>query len=242
MKDVVIELRDVCFSFEKTTPLLSSINAKICEKEFVSIIGPNGSGKTTLLKLMMGFLKPTSGSITLLGKSPHASHLNIGYVPQVSLYDLKFPISVFDVVLMGCLSSMTWYGSYSSKAKKNSLEALDKVGLLSLKERPFGTLSGGQAQRVLIARAIAGSPTVLFLDEPTASIDVETQKTILSLLIELKKQMTIVMVTHHLQSFIQDVSRVFCVQNQLTEFNNKEICEHFALGVFHSPLVNLKGK
>ena len=242
MKKCVIDLKNVCFSFEKHSPLLIDISAQIFDKEFVAIIGPNGSGKTTLLKLMMGFLKPTSGSLTLFDKVPEKSHLKIGYVPQVSLYDLKFPITVLDVVLMGCISKMTWHGSYSALAKEKALLALDQVGLRHLKDRSFGTLSGGQAQRVLIARAIADSPSVLFLDEPTASIDIETQKAIHALLAVLKNQMTIVMVTHHLQSFINDISRVFCVQNQLTEFNNKEICEHFSLGVFHSPLINLKGK
>ena len=98
MKKCVIDLKNVYFSFEKTSPLLLDICAQIFEKDFVAIIGPNGSGKTTLLKLMMGFLKPTSGSLSLFDQCPEKSHLNIGYVPQVSLYDLKFPISVFDEI------------------------------------------------------------------------------------------------------------------------------------------------
>jgi zinc transport system ATP-binding protein len=143
---------------------------------------------------------------------------------------------------MGAISQMTWYGRYPKKTKEKAIESLKIVGLEHLKDRSFGTLSGGQAQRVLIARAIINSPKILFLDEPTANIDIETQKQILKLLVSLKKEMTIVMVTHHLQSFIEHVNRVLCVQNTLTEFNKEEICEHFALGVFHSPLLQIKGK
>jgi zinc transport system ATP-binding protein len=238
----VIELSDVSFTFEKGQPLLSGISTSIKENELVAIIGPNGSGKTTLLKLMMGFLFPSSGNVTLFNEEPSKSHLKIGYVPQINLYDTKYPISVLDVVLMGAISQMTWYGRYSQKTKEKAIESLKIVGLEHLKDRSFGTLSGGQAQRVLIARAIINSPKILFLDEPTANIDIETQKQILKLLVSLKKEMTIVMVTHHLQSFIEHVNRVLCVQHTLTEFNKEEICEHFALGVFHSPLLQIKGK
>lgn len=229
------------FSFDKT-PLLQDVSFSVSPNEWVAVIGPNGSGKTTLLKLLMGFLKPTQGSISLLGGTPQSAHAYIGYVPQVNMYDQKFPISVLDVVLMGSLSKLTWYGTYPLHVKNKALQALNQVGLKHLQHQPFGTLSGGQAQRVLIARAIINDPKILFLDEPTANIDPETQKLILKLLHSLKSSMTIVMVTHHLQTFIQHIDKVLCIQNTLTEFQPDQICEHFALGVFHTPLLNRKGK
>jgi zinc transport system ATP-binding protein len=234
----LLEIQDLSFSFDKT-PLLYDISLSIQEHQFITLIGPNGSGKTTLLKLMMGFLKPTQGIIKLFNKPPEKSHRFIGYVPQVNIYDQKFPLSVFDVVLMGSLSKLTWYGVYPQHVKDKAMKALSLVGLDKMHDRAFGTLSGGQAQRALIARAMIDDPKILFLDEPTANIDIETQQLILKLLIQLKSSMTIVMVTHHLQSFIQHVDKVYCVQNTLMEFNPQQICEHFALGVFHSPLIHL---
>jgi zinc transport system ATP-binding protein len=239
-KQPILKLQNVSFSFEKGSALLSSITATIYEKQWVAIIGPNGCGKTTLLQLMMGFLKPQEGSVSLFDSSPEKHHLSIGYVPQVNRYDQQFPISVLDVVLMGGISKMTWFGTYPKGSKRRAMECLELVKLSHLKNQSFGTLSGGQAQRVLIARALMSFPKILFLDEPTANIDPETQKEILHLLSELKNEMTIVMVTHHLQSFIHQVNRVLCIQNQLTELSPEQTCHHFSLGVFHSPLIQPK--
>lgn len=240
MSKPILSLHDVSFSFEKGAPLLAHITATIHENEWIAIIGPNGSGKTTLLQLMMGFLTPQQGSVTLLNSAPAKNHLHIGYVPQVNRYDQQFPLSVIDVVIMGGISQMSWWGAYPQETKQRALECLKRVKLEHVKDQSFGTLSGGQAQRVLIARALMNQPKILFLDEPTANIDPETQKDILSLLSELKHAMTIVMVTHHLQSFIHQVSRVFCIQNQLTELTPEQTCHHFSLGVFHSPLIHPK--
>ncbi len=239
-KQPILKLQNVSFSFEKSSPLLSNISATIYEKQWVAIIGPNGCGKTTLLQLMMGFLKPQEGSVSLFSSSPEKHHLSIGYVPQVNRYDQQFPISVLDVVLMGGISKITWFGSYPKASKRRAVECLQLVKLSHLKNQSFGTLSGGQAQRVLIARALMSFPKILFLDEPTANIDPETQKEILHLLSELKNEMSIVMVTHHLQSFIHQVNRVLCIQNQLTELTPEQTCHHFSLGVFHSPLIHPK--
>jgi zinc transport system ATP-binding protein len=239
-KQPILQLQHVSFSFEKGSALLSNISATIYEKQWVAIIGPNGCGKTTLLQLMMGFLKPQEGSVSLFNSSPEKHHLSIGYVPQVNRYDQQFPISVLDVVLMGGISKITWFGTYPKASKMRAMECLELVKLSHLKNQSFGTLSGGQAQRVLIARALMNFPKILFLDEPTANIDPETQKEILHLLSELKHEMTIVMVTHHLQSFIHQVNRVLCIQNQLTELTPEQTCHHFSLGVFHSPLIHPK--
>lgn len=234
----IASLNHVSFSFEKGADLLTNITVDIYPKEWVAIIGPNGSGKTTLLQLMMGFLTPQEGSALLFGSSPQKHHLKIGYVPQVNRYDQQFPLSVFDVVLMGSICSLRWFGSYPKSAKARAMECLELVKLSHLKDQSFGTLSGGQAQRALIARALMNNPQILFLDEPTANIDPETQKEILTLLSSLKDNISIIMVTHHLQSFIHHVNRVFCIQNQLTELSPEQTCQHFSLGVFHSPLIH----
>ena len=240
MSDALICLEKVCFSYSKE-PFLKEVSLSILPHEFVGIIGPNGSGKTTLLKLIMGLLQPNFGKVQIFGKSPEHSLSKIGYVPQVRIYDQKFPISVFDVVLMGDLASLNAFGSFPKKTKEKAFELLKSMDLLAIKDQSFGTLSGGQAQRVLIARALLSDPEVLFLDEPTVGLDVNSQNKITSLLAELKKKMTIVMVTHHLQSFIKHLDAVYCVQGDVTKLKPEQVCEHFALGVYHSPLIEKKG-
>ncbi|PCI95532.1 zinc ABC transporter ATP-binding protein [Candidatus Aerophobetes bacterium] len=240
MKNTVLDLQEIDFSYTKE-PCINKACLKIFQNQFVGVIGPNGSGKTTLLKLMMGLLEPTKGEILLFDKAPKKSFSKIGYVPQVRIYDQKFPISVLDVVLMGALSKLTISGKFPKEIKEKAFSLMDTIGLTSIQDQCFGTLSGGQAQRVLIARAILNDPEILFLDEPTFGLDVETQSLIVDLLVKLKQSMTIVMVTHHLQSFIKHLDTVFCVQQEVTELKPEEVCEHFALGVYHSPLINKKG-
>lgn len=240
MSNFVLSLENLDFSYENHT-VVQNASVKIKQNEFIGIIGPNGSGKTTLLKLMMGLLQPSKGKVLLFEKEPEKSFSKIGYVPQVRIYDQKFPISVMDVVLMGGLSHLSFFGNFPKELKEKAVEMLALVGLSSIKDQSFGTLSGGQAQRVLIARAILNSPEILFLDEPTLGLDIESQNFIVKLLAELKKTMTIVMVTHHLQSFIHNLSRVFCVEQTVTELKPEQVCEHFALGVYHSPLLPKKG-
>ncbi len=210
-------------------------NARIAEGEFIGVIGPNGGGKTTLLKLIMGLLSPTSGKIHIFGKSPHASRRCIGYVPQVANFDPLFPVTTLELVLMGCTSDLNWLGTYSKQAYEKARAALNQVGLLDFASHPFGQLSGGQARRALIARAIVSAPRLLLLDEPTANIDVEAESSIAKLILELKKEMTIVMVTHELPGIISSVDRVLCVQNQVVEMSPKEVCKHHGMGVYHRP-------
>jgi zinc transport system ATP-binding protein len=227
--DPLIEIKDLTFSYDKV-PVLEKVNLTVSRGEFIGIFGPNGGGKTTFLKLLMGFLKPSAGSI-------HLANPKIGYVPQVTRFDKQFPISVLEIVLMGLLSESTWWGGFSKGAKKQAEQALDQVGLLDKQHQAFGTLSGGQAQRALIARAIAGGPELLFLDEPTANIDPAAEEEIYELLLKLKSSMTILMVTHDLQDVIYKVDRLLCIHRSVTPFLPKEICEHFALGLYHPPLV-----
>lgn len=235
MQSPVITVRDLCFSYDKV-PILEHADFQIEHGEFIGIFGPNGGGKTTLLKLLMGMLAPNSGSILLLDQPPKNSRGHIGYVPQALRFDKDFPISVLDVVLMGCLSKLTWWGTYPKGVKEKALEALEKVDLLPFAKAPFGTLSGGQAQRALIARAIVDNPKILLLDEPTASVDPKAEQEIHQLLVELNKSITIVMVTHDLQSIIDKAQRLLCVHRQVTTMRAKEVCEHFALGLYHTPL------
>jgi len=192
--DAVIYLKDVFFSYDNQVAL-ENVNLYIREGTFFSIVGPNGGGKTTLVKLMLGILKPDSGEIRILGAAPQASRRHIGYVAQHTHFDPLFPINVMDVVLMGRLAGR-WGGPFSRADRRQALGTLDEMGLEELAGASFVDLSGGQRQRVLIARALVTRPKMLLLDEPTANIDAVVEDRFYSILKELNKRLTILIVTH----------------------------------------------
>jgi zinc transport system ATP-binding protein len=232
---MAIQINNLSFQYD-ASPLLQNVSLKIKEKECVALFGPNGGGKTTLLKLLMGFLKPCSGSITVDGEPPIKNRNHMGYVPQTSNLDRQFPITVLDVVRMGALHPKL-FSSYSKESKAKALEMLDKVDLKNMADSPFGSLSGGQSQRVLIARALMGNPSFLFLDEATANIDPSAEERFHALLKQLKGSLTIVMVTHDLPGGVMSyIDRFFCVYNTVTPYSPTQVCDHFAQGLYHPPL------
>lgn len=223
-----IEIEDLSFSYERTG-VLHQVNLKVMKGEFIGIMGPNGGGKTTLLKLLMGFLTPSKGKISVRGK--------IGYVPQVQKTDRDFPIAVNELILLGALSRVNFWGAYPAEIKENASHLMDKLGLSPHKHKVFGALSGGLAQRALLARALLSDPDLLLLDEPTANIDAASTRIIFEMLEKLKGDKTILLVTHDLKTIIERVGRVICVQGTISSFLPKDVCEHFALGLYHSPLI-----
>ncbi len=231
----VIEINQMSFSYPHNR-VLNEIDLTIASGEFIGIIGPNGGGKTTLLKLIMGLLKPSRGSIKVFGRNPADPFVlcKMAYVPQAIRFDREFPISVEEVVLMGVLRHLPWYGAFKSLERKSALAALETVGLANMAKASFGTLSGGQAQRVLIARALVSSPELLLLDEPTASIDTKAEADIYALLQTLKKSITILMVTHDLGTAIDQVSRVLCVQGTAFPLERQQVCKHYSFGLYPS--------
>lgn len=233
MTSPFIAFDNVSFRYQKDL-VIEKVSFQICEREFIAIIGPNGGGKTTLLKLIMGLYLPMQGKVTIEDKPPYAFRQKIGYVPQVASFDSDFPLTTLELVLMGCTSLLTPFGRYPKKAYDLAGAALDKVGLLNCKEMPFGSLSGGQARRALIARAIVNSPTLLLLDEPTANIDAAAEESVGKLISSLKKEMTLLMVTHDLPGILTEVDRVFCMQKHCTELTPSSICSHYPLGVYHT--------
>lgn len=235
MKKKVLSIDHLFFNYDGMLTL-EDVNLEIFQGEFVGIFGPNGGGKTTLLKLIMGLLYPKQGKVRLFDSPPEEMRDLIGYVPQAMRFDRDFPISVLEVVLMGLLRKLSWRGTYPPDAKQKALHALDRLGLSHKAKSSFGTLSGGEAQRVLIARAIVDNPSLLLLDEPTANVDMQAEQNIYAELSELNKTMTILMVTHDLQTIVDKVGRLLCVQRKVSSLKAKEVCEHFALGLYHTPL------
>ena len=210
MKPYAIELEDVWFSYERTT-ILQNVSLALEQGEFLGIIGPNGGGKTTLLKLMLGILKPNKGRIRILGQAPHDASHRVGYVPQSTDFNRSFPISVLDVALMGRLTTSRMGRRYSRKDREKVSDILGKVGMWDHRYRPIGKLSGGQRQRVFIARALATDPEILFLDEPTTSVDPEFETDLYDFLKELNKEVTIVVITHDIGIVSSHMKSIACV-------------------------------
>ncbi len=211
MKEIV-SLKNVDV-YLNSTHILENINLSVKQNDFLGIIGPNGGGKTTLLRVILGLIKPDNGDVKVFGKSPEEGRKLIGYLPQYSFFDQDFPMSVFDAVLMGRYRGM--FRNYSREDEEESLNALKTVGMLKFRERQIGKLSGGQLQRVFIARAIARQPRLLLLDEPTASIDPEMQKSFYELLLKLKKKMAIILVTHDIGVVSTYVEKIACLNRRL---------------------------
>jgi len=206
------ELKDVSFSYNGI-PVLTDINLDIEEKDIMAIMGPNGGGKTTLLRIMLGLVKPDSGTVKVLGRGPAGARKEIGYLQQDADIDLKFPISVFDAVLMGRYKGPL--KRYNDSDRGAAEEALEQVGMKGFSKRHISMLSGGQLQRVLIARAIARQPKLLLMDEPLSSIDAGTQKSMYELFLKLGQSMAVVFVTHDISAISDYVNKVACLNRRL---------------------------
>ena len=207
-----ISFSNVNFGYD-SSPVLEDVNFVINGGDFVSILGPNGGGKTTLAKLMLGLYIPNSGKILIHGKSPVQMRDRIGYVPQYSLFDPNFPVSVRDVVLMGRIKN--FIVRYSKEDIKQADKAMERVGICELKTNPYSALSGGQRQRVLIARALATNPGILLMDEPTANVDAAIEYKMSTMLNDLKKKMTVLLITHDLGFVSELVNKVVCVNKKV---------------------------
>jgi len=218
----VIKLDDVSFSYNRI-PVVENISLSIREEEFLGIIGPNAGGKSTLLKLILGLLQPDKGKVTVMGISPLYGRSRIGYVPQYPTFSRDFPISVIEAVLMGRLGNTRWYGRYLKQDKEIALQAMVAVEIADIQQQSVGSLSGGQLQRVLIARALACQPEILILDEPTASIDVRVEEDIFGLLKQYNDHMTIIVVSHDIGFISGYVDRVACLNQTLVCHSTEEI-------------------
>lgn len=207
-----VQFNNVTFSYGGPA-VLRDVSLTIQQDDFVAVVGPNGSGKTTLIKLMLAQLKPFTGTVQIFGKSAIAARKKIGYVPQRSDFDYDFPITVMDVVLMGRLGLTGNFGPYRQKDRIAAEKALEYVEIADLKQRPISTLSGGQCQRALLARALAGEPKLLLLDEPTAHLDKRIEQEIYHVLKRLNEHVAIVMVSHDIGFVSNCVSQVACIDS-----------------------------
>lgn len=206
----ILELKNITAGYDHQS-VLTDVNFEVNDTDFIGIIGPNGGGKTTLLKVILGLIKPYSGEIIY-----HTPKQNLfGYLPQNNRFDQRFPICVTEVVLSGLLSEKGLLKSYNKADRHKAEELLEKYGMGIYKKAPIGDLSGGQMQRVFLCRAIISSPRILILDEPTTFVDSNFEKEFYSILKELNKTLSIVMVSHDLGTICSYVKTIACVNRKL---------------------------
>ncbi len=193
-------------------------------REIVSIVGPNGGGKTTLIHALLGLIEPFRGNIEVLGKSPREIQKtgSVGYLPQHSRYDPLFPVNVSDVVAMAVHARRREPASDHKNVHERIEKVLDRVDMLHLRKHHFGSLSAGQQQRVLIARALVAEPKLLVLDEPSTSLDAVAQDAFYQLLRQLRDEedLTILFVSHDIGSVSKIVDQIACL-NRKIHFHGK---------------------
>lgn len=223
-----IVLENVSFSRDGDL-ILDAVSLRVNRGDFLAILGPNGGGKTTLLRIILGLLRPDTGTVSIFGKAPCDARAHIGYVPQFSSIRQDFPATVMDMTLMGAAGNKSaaahgrgrWrLWSNDDAARKKALGLLDHIGIADLADNPIHALSGGQRQRLLLARALMGredgAPFLLLLDEPTASIDPQGKGCFLEFCDELRRDITMVMVSHEMGMASPFFSNVALVNKTLT--------------------------
>jgi zinc transport system ATP-binding protein len=204
-----IEVNNIDVYYDEVCAL-ENASLKIRNKSFLGIIGPNGGGKSTLLKVLLHLKKPSSGEVII------RNGLTLGYVPQFAFFDRTFPISVEDVVLMGKLErNLTFFRKHNTRDIRKAEEILSRMGIEDLRNRQIGELSGGQLQKVLIARALVTDPDVLLLDEPSSSLDSTTKEEVFEFLKELNKEKTVVVVTHDMEIIFDYIDSIACVNKDI---------------------------
>lgn len=200
-------------------PALAEVDLRIAEGERLGILGPNGGGKSTLLKIILGLLRPQQGTARVLGRSPDEARRSslIGYVPQKLDADLALPISVREMVTLGATWTLAPWRRVDSATIARVGELLRLVGAEGFADRPIGKLSGGQMQRALIARALAGQPKILALDEPLVGIDAPGQRQFAELLDRVHRELrlTTIIISHDLRAIAAGSDRVACLARRL---------------------------
>jgi zinc transport system ATP-binding protein len=211
----IVEIRDLSIKYPNGVMALEGINLDVNPKDLIALIGPNGAGKSTLLKVILGLTKPTSGSIKLFG-NPHLSRnlKFVGYVPQsAQARDPNLPFSVYETVMLGRTPVAGLFHGMKDLDRQKVDETLKLFGIFELKDRKIGQLSGGQAQRVFLAKAMVAEPKLLLLDEPTSGVDTTSKKEFYNILERLNKErgITVILSSHDIGVITKIANRVLCI-------------------------------
>lgn len=210
----MIRLENVCAGYDGRIQL-RDVTLDICDNDFVGIVGPNGGGKTTLLRVIIGLIRPMSGTVRYYRNTVETDSLQIGYLPQYNTIDRDFPISVVDTVATGLNSRRHLFGGFSAQERQLALDALRQTGVDDLAKRSIKELSGGQLQRVLLARAIVSQPEVLILDEPNTYVDSRFERMMYEMIMEMNQKCTIIMVSHDNDFIKSSAKRIISVDERV---------------------------
>lgn len=209
----LISLRDISKSWDGKV-VLSDINLDVRKGDFIAITGPNGGGKSTLLRILLRLLKPTTGSVSYFDDNGYTvKSLSIGYLPQKNMIDSHFPISAGEVIASGLIAEKI------DKTEKQSrvAETVKLMGLETQCNQSIGSLSGGQLQRALLGRAIISRPEILVLDEPLSYVDKHFERYIYTLVEQLSKTTTLLLVSHEMSAIAGMANRHLIIDHKLTE-------------------------
>lgn len=216
----IIHIKNVDFSYNEN-PLLEKVNMDLYQGDYAALIGPNGSGKSTFLKLMLGELQPDKGEICIKGGTEKINSKLIGYVPQMNRESsVAFPLTPLEVVSLNLYKKNRFLNYISKRDNQRCVYALEMVNLKEKMHYNFNRMSGGEQQRVMIAKALVNNPEVLIFDEPTAGVDKISKDTLFEILDHLNKvhDKTILIVTHELDFMKKHLNRVFEISyNKLSE-------------------------
>lgn len=235
MNNIVIDIDNVSFNYGMV-PVLEDISLKIYEDEFIGIIGPNASGKSTLLKLILGLIKPSKGTIKKYNQECQHKNNHIGYVPQHVNFARDFPVTVEEVVMMGHITSSSLLFKFSKDEVASAKHAMEALEIENIANRQIGSLSGGQLQRVLIARALVCQPNILILDEPTSNVDMRVEEDIFALLKNYSEHMTIIVVSHDIAFISGYVDRVACLNRTLVCHDTESISGKMIEELYDAPV------
>ncbi len=231
----VLDIAGVTVKFHDKV-VLENVSFHVPVGEFLCLCGPNGAGKSTLLKAILGLLRPTAGKIRVSGLEPEKARGKIGYVPQRKSFDRDFPASPIEVIVANLRG--TWPLRVRPEDRHAALEALEKTGAAKLADVKMSDLSGGETQRVFLARALVTKPELLILDEPTAGVDVGGRAAIVDLMAEISASETIaaVLVTHNLQAIARCAERVIYLERTVRAWGLwKELRAERELSAIHIP-------
>ncbi len=225
MTQWLLEMNSVSASYD-TSLVLTGIDFKVYENDFIGVVGPNGGGKTTLLRIILGLVRPVKG--TLVFNHDLLAPYKIGYLPQVSTGDNNYPVSVKDVILSGLMIRKGLISRMTAADKRKAEMVINDLGLADLADSLMNELSGGQSQRVLLGRAVIGDPPLLLLDEPGNFVDANFENDFYEKLRILNKKMAILMISHDIGTISAHVRSFACVNITLhyhpsSEISNEEL-------------------
>lgn len=229
MTSPAIIARDLTVRFGSYTAL-EKVSLEIAPESFLAVVGPNGAGKSTFIRSVLGLVKPTSGSIEVFGHRPgKLPPGTVGYVPQVKTLDRRFPALSIELVMTGV--RRRWPFRIGASERHDAMRALERVGMGKLAEMPLGKLSGGQLQRVYLARSLARRPRLILLDEPATGMDAPGEQDFYAVLEDWQQSSgaTIIMVTHDLEVAAHHAAEVLVLNRRVIGFGDP----HTALGEHH---------